>query len=136
MVSLHSTYVPIAASSAAIGYVVYRICAHRARRDTGKLHAEVCTERESLRCVIEALPDQLESARLAVVRAAGRSGPEATQHWLGGKKVDLGEEKLLGSQLPAEEIDDTDRSGMASDIKLAEILALSIRANRLAHKYR
>ena len=114
---------PIAVSGAAIAYLVYRVYARRARRNNRKLHAEVCKERESLHCVVAALPEQLESARRS--RMAVASEIEA----------DLAEAKLLGSQLPAAVIDTTDRSEMELDIKLAEILALSIRANRLADRY-
>jgi len=123
MPSFSSIPFPIAVSGAAIAYLGYRVYARRARKNNRKLRAEVCTERESLRCEVAALPERLESARRS--RMAVASEIEA----------DLTEAKLLGSQLPAADIDTTDRSGMELDIKLAEILALSIRANRLAHKY-
>ena len=123
MPSFPSIPVPIAVAGAAIAYLVYRVYARRASRNNRKLHAEVCRERESLRCVIAALPEQLESARRSRMAVAGEI------------EADLAEAKLLGSQLPAAEVDTTDRSGMVLHIKLAEILALSIRANRLADKY-
>jgi len=123
MPSFPSIPIPIAVAGAAIAYLVYRVYARRARRNSRKLYAEVCEERESLRCEVAALPERLESARRS--RMAVASEIEA----------DLTEAKLLGSQLPAADIDTTDRSGMELDIKLAEILALSIRANRLADKY-
>jgi hypothetical protein len=123
MPSFPSIPIPIAVSGAAIAYLVYRVYARRARRNDRKLYAEVCKERESLRCVVAALPERLESARRS--RMAVASEIEA----------DLAAAKLLGSQLPAADIDTTDRSGMELDIKLAEILTLSIRANRLADKY-
>jgi hypothetical protein len=123
MPSFPSIPIPIAASGAAIAYLVYRVYAKRARGNNRKLHAEVCTEWESLRCVVAALPEQLELAMRS--RAAVVSEIE----------VDLAEAKLLGSQLPAADADSMDGSGMELDLKLAEILALSIRANRLADKY-
>ena len=122
----------LAIAGAAIVYLAIRLYARRARRDK-HLRAEVREEREALRCMIDALPEQLEAKRS---RMAGVSRSEATQQWLSQIEVDLAEAKLMGSQLPAVDTDDTDRSGMELDIKLAEILALSIRANRLADKYR
>jgi hypothetical protein len=88
---------------------------------------------------VEALPEQLEAvkrARVAAAKIRGSSGREALQHWLGEFEVDLAEATLLGSQLPAADTEDMDHSAMELDMKLAEILALSIRANRLADKYR
>jgi hypothetical protein len=144
MLSLHSIAIPIAVAGAVLGYLVFRIWMHRARharheRYTHKLSTEVCKEREALCSVVEALPEQLESAkrsRIAAVRTRGPSSLEATRQWLGELDVDLAEVKLLESQLPAADTDGTDYSGMELDIQLAEILALSIRANRLTDKYR
>jgi hypothetical protein len=144
MLSLHSIAIPIAVASAALSYFVFRICVHRARlarheQYTHTLRAEVCKEREALCGVIEALPEQLESAkrsRIAAIRTRGPSSLEATRQWLGELDVDLAEAKLLESQLPAADTDGADYSGMDLDLQLAEILTLSIRANRLADKYR
>ncbi len=144
MLSSHSIAIPIAISSAAVmAYLIHRIWVyrsiHRARRDRSDLHSEVGKELEELRSTVEALPEQLEAAKRARIAAAkirGRSGREAMQHWLGEFETDLAEAKLLGSQLPAGDTEDMDHSAMELDIKLAEILALSIRANRLADKYR
>jgi hypothetical protein len=144
MLSSHSIAIPIAiAGAAAMAYVVYRISAHRsmhrAWRDQSDLRSEVGTEREALRSTVEALPEQLEAAkcsRIAAAKIRGPSGPEAMQRWLSEFEADLMEAKLLGSQLPAADAEDMDHMGMELDIQLAEILALSIRANRLADKYR
>jgi hypothetical protein len=144
MLSFHSIAIPVAVAGAALGYLVFRICVHRARRARHERYShtlltEVCKEREALCSVIEALPEHLESAkrsRIAAVRTRGPSSLEATRQWLGELDVDLAEAKLLESQLPATDTDDTDYSGMDLDIQLTEILALSIRANRLADKYR
>jgi hypothetical protein len=92
------------------------------RGDRRKLSAEIGRECESLRCVVEALPGLLESAR------PSRVGGELEADWA--------EARLLKSQLPETVDDIVDGSGMDLDIKLAEILALSIRANRLSDKYR
>jgi hypothetical protein len=144
MLSFHSIAIPIAVAGAALGYFVFRICMHRARtarheRYTHKLRAEVCKEREALCSVVEALPEQLESAkrsRIAALRTRGPSSLEATRQWLGELELDLAEAKQLESQLTAVDTDSTDQSGMELDLQLAEILALSIRANRLVDKYR
>jgi hypothetical protein len=144
MLSLHSIAIPIAIAGAALGYFVFRICLHRARRAKHELYAhklrtEVCKEREALCSVVDALPGQLEAAkrsRIAAVRTRGPSSLEATRRWLEELELDLAEAKLLESQLPPADIDGTDYSGMELDMQLAEILALSIRANRLAEKYR
>ena len=144
MLSFHSIAIPIAVAGAALGYFVFRICMHRARtarheRYTHKLRAEVCKEREALCSVVEALPEQLESAkrsRIAALRTRGPSSLEATRQWLGELELDLAEAKQLESQMTAADTDSTDHSGMELDLQLAEILALSIRANRLVDKYR
>ncbi|MHB8476998.1 MAG: hypothetical protein ACYDBZ_12020 [Steroidobacteraceae bacterium] len=144
MLSLHNIAIPIAAAAAALGYLVFRICVHHARRArheryTHTLRSEVCKEREALRSVVEALPEQLESAkrsRIVALRTRGPSSLEATRQWLGALELDLAEAKQLESQLPAADTDGADYSGMELDMQLAEILALSIRANRLADKYR
>src|SRR5580692_712093 len=144
MLSLHSIAIPIAVAGAALGYFVFRICMHRARRARyeryiDKLRTELCKEREALCSVVEALPEQLESAkrsRIAALRTRGPSSLEATRQWLGELELDLAEAKQLESQMTAADTDSTDHSGMELDLQLAEILALSIRANRLVDKYR
>ena len=122
MLNFHSIPLPIVLSGAAIAYLVWRLYANRVRGDGRKLSAEIGQECESLRRVVEALPELLESARRS------RVGCELD--------VDLAEARLLKSQLPETGGDTVDGSGMDLDIKLAEILALSIRANRLWDKYR
>jgi len=144
MLSFHSIAIPIAVAGAALGYFVFRICMHRARlarheRYTDNLRTELCKEREALCSVVEALPKQLESAkrsRIAALRTRGPSSLEATRQWLGELELDLAEAKLLESQLTAVDTDSADHSVMELDMQLAEILALSIRAIRLADKYR
>ena len=144
MLSLHSIAIPIAVAGVALGYLVFRNYMHRARRVrheryTLKLRTEVCKEREALGSMVEALPAQLESAkrsRIAAARTRGPSSLEATRQWLDELELDLAEAKLLESQLTAANTDGTDHSEMELDIQLAEILALSIRAIRLADKYR
>jgi hypothetical protein len=107
-----------------MAYLAHRISAyrsvHRSQRYRHDLHSEVAEEREALRSTVQGLPELLEAAK--------RSRPAAEE--------DLAEAKLLGSQLAAADTEDMGDSGMELDIQLAEILALSIRANRLADKYR
>jgi hypothetical protein len=138
MLSFQSIPIPAVLSGAAAAYLLYRMYARRPRSGAGELRAEICKERESLRCMIEALPEQLESvkrSRIAAARATGYCAPEATRQWLNEMEVDFAEVQLLRSQLLGADTDSTDDSGMELEIKLAEILASSIRANRLADKY-
>lgn len=110
-----------------MAYLAHRISVHRsvhrAQRYRHELHSELDNEREALRSTVEGLPELLEEAKRSRLAA-------------GELEADLAEAKLLGSQLPAAATEETDHSGMELDIQLAEILALSIRANRLADKYR
>lgn len=122
MLNFHSIPLPIALAGAALPYLVWRLYANRARGDRRELSAEIGRECASLRGVVEALPELLESARRL------RVGCELEE--------DLAEARLLKSQLPEADADSADGAGMDLDIKLAEILALSIRANRLSDKYR
>jgi hypothetical protein len=131
LLNSHSIAIPITiASAAAIAYLVYRVSvhrsAHRALRHRHDLRSEVDSEREALRATVEALPELLAAAERSRMGAAKLSELE----------TDLVEAKLLESQLPAAVTEEMDYSGMELDIQLAEILALSIRANRLADKYR
>jgi hypothetical protein len=103
------------------------------------LASEVREAREALRAALEALPSQLDRARTfrATIDDAETS-PETAErvHWLGDLDSDLQEVKLLDSQLPAADSDYGQLSAMELDVRLLEILALSVRANSLADKYR
>ena len=140
MLNLHGMFVPLAIGGAVVAYLGYRLAYRRSsKRGTFNLPDEVRKERDSLCAVVEALPEQLELAkrsRLAIAETQGRLGSEATQQWLKELEADLAETRLLGSQIPAADTDATDQSVMQWDIKLVEILALSIRVNGLADKYR
>jgi hypothetical protein len=94
----------------------------------GDLRSEVCEERESLRAVIETLPAQLEMAKQSPEGSA-----ESIRQRLSELEVDLLEAKLLGVELP--DIDYADLSAGELELRLIEILALSMRANALAEKY-
>jgi hypothetical protein len=129
ILSLQRISILLVVAGAAIVYIAVRVFAKRVGRDKRHLRAEVREERDALRCMIEALPEQLESAKRSRMAVA-------TQQWLDEMEADLAEAKLMGSQLPAADTEDADHSGMDLDIKLTEILALSIRAIRIADKYR
>jgi hypothetical protein len=128
ILSLQRISILLVVAGVAIVYFAIRLFAKRVRRDQRHLRAEVREERDALLCMIEGLPQQLESAKRSRMAVA-------PQQWLDEMEADLAEAKLMGSQLPAADTEDADRSGMDLDIKLAEILALSIRAIRIADKY-
>lgn len=121
---------------AVIAYLAYR----RLARGRGvDLHGEVANERDSLRSVVETLPDLMalaKQSRIAIAESQGLLGSEAMQQWLQELEADVTEAKLLGSQVPAADIEPAEQSVMGLDIRLVEILALSIPANKLADKYR
>ncbi|HWJ34284.1 MAG TPA: hypothetical protein VNR70_03415 [Steroidobacteraceae bacterium] len=140
MLSFQSIPVAAIVAIAVIAYLAHRWVAHRwfvkgARPD---LSAEVRTEQESLRKVVEALPAQLALAkqrRMAKAEAAGTVRSEAIQQWLSELSTDLLEANHLESHLPAADTDYAGLSDMELDIRLLEIFALALRANGLAHKY-
>ena len=124
-----------------IAYGAYRRSAKRMaqKRTAGDLRSELRAEQESLRAAIEALPAQIElekRARTAAAHAAGNIRPEGLQQWLCELDLDLSEVELLKSQLPAAESDHKSLSDMDVEIRLVEILGLSLRAGALVEKYR
>jgi len=63
--------------------------------------------------------------------------PKDCRQWLCQLELDLSETELLRTQLSAVDADDHKAlSDMEVDIKLIEVLALSLRASALADKYR
>lgn len=135
MLNFESITASLAIGSAVIGYLAYRLMT----RDRGvDLHGEVTNERASLRCVAERLPELMRFAkqsRIASAESQGLLGSEGMQRWFCELEIDLAEAKTFGSQVPESDIEPTDLV-MELDIRLVEILGLSIRANRLADKYR
>jgi hypothetical protein len=118
------------------------VLAHGAYRRWKGKGLDVCSElrkeRESLRVALAALPQQLEFAkrsRAAAAEAAGSLRSDAMQQWQSELEVDLSEVQLLASQLPAPDIEYRNLSDLELDIRLVEILALSLRADCLADKY-
>ena len=102
------------------------------------MRPELLTELASLRAAVETLPaliDLAKRSRKAAAHAAGNKATEGLQQWLSELDLDLSEAELLRSQLSAA---DADRSllDMDVEIKLVEVLTLSLRANALAEKYR
>jgi hypothetical protein len=129
MLSVQTITVFVATAGAVIAYVAYRRLTKGDQRD---LRVEVCEERESLRSVIEALPAQLDLAKRAGDESTGKS--ESMRQRLSELEVDLLEAKLLGLELP--DIDYADLSAGELELRLVEILAMAVRANALADKYR
>jgi hypothetical protein len=144
MPSLHNilAVIAVAVAGALITYSAYRRYAKRTaqNRTARDVRSELRDEQESLRAAIEALPAQIDLARrsrTAAAHAAANTGPEGLQQWLCQLELDLSEAELLRTQLSAVDADDHKAlSDMEVDIKLVEILALSLRASTLADKYR
>jgi hypothetical protein len=139
MPSLHNipAIAAAAVAGALIAYAAYRRSVKRMakERTAGDLRSELRAEQESLRAAIEALPAQIDLAKRG--RAAGNIGPEGLQQWLCELDNDMSEVELLKSQLPAVGTDDyVSLSDMDLEIRLVEILALSLRASPLTEKYR
>ena len=136
MLGFQTILISCATAGAAITYGACRLSGRKSER--AQLFHEICEERECLRRVMAALPEQLELAkrsRVASEATTDRLTSEATGRWLSELEADLADVKALESQLPPAEVDDADQSGMELDLRLVEILTLSIRANRLADKY-
>jgi hypothetical protein len=135
MLIFHNVLVAVAMAIAVLAYVAYR----RWKSQSPDLPSELCVELESLRAAIEALPVQLDLAkrfRMAGAETAGFAASEAIQQWLSEFDIDSLEVKMLESQLPAADTDYSDLSALELDIRLVEILVLSLRADSLADKYR
>jgi hypothetical protein len=131
-----SFQIPIVIGGVVIAYVIYRRLAGARLMDP---RLEIRHELESLRRVAESLLPQINLAkrsRLAIAEAKGLSGSEATRLWLCELQSDLAEAELLASRVPSTDMPADDRLAMGLEIRLAEILDLSIRANTLAEKYR
>jgi hypothetical protein len=125
MLSLQTITVSVAIAGALSAYAGY---GKFKKSRCGDLRGEVYEERESLRSVIEALPAQLERAK-----RSPSGSPESIRQRLSELEVDLLEAKLLGVELP--DIDYADLSAGELELRLIEILALSLRASALADKY-
>ncbi len=136
MLSLQSMPAPFALGCALIAYLAYRRVPRSREVD---LKGEVAKERDSLCCVVDTLPGLMERAkqsRITIADSQGLLGSQAMRQWLGELEVDVAEGRLLSSQVPAVDFEPAAHSVMELDIRLVEILGLSIRANSLADKYR
>ena len=125
----------VAAIGALIAYTGYRRSTRRSKHDVRR---ELLDEQASLRAAVEALPAQIELAkrsRRAAAHAEGNTATAGLHQWLGQLDLDLREAELLRSQLSAADADKFS-SDMDVEIKLVEVLAMSLRANTLAEKYR
>lgn len=135
-------YLPAAAAvacGALAAYAAYRRSMYRrsVRLGMHDLRAELRAERESLCAVMGALPAQIDLAKRS--RTAAVVAPEdaeGVRQWLRELDLDASEAELLSSQLSAVDSDDTALSDVDVEIKLVEVLALSLRASALAEKYR
>lgn len=125
----------IGLTGAVLAYNAYR----RWKSQSLDPRSELCREQESLRAAMQALPVQLDSAKRLRTAAAEGSGfleSQAMKQWLGEFDIDSLELKMLESQLPAADTDYSGLSELELDIRLVEILTLSLRADSLADKYR
>src|SRR5882757_5500560 len=124
------TVIAVAVAGALIAYAAYR----RSKRHTvHELRSEVRAEQKSLRATTEALPAQIELAKRSFAAAAHATGnTEGLQQRLRELDLDLSEAERLRSQSAAADSDYDDLSDMDVEIKLVEVLALSLRASMLA----
>ena len=125
----------VAAVGALIAYTGYRRSTRRKKHD---MRTELRDEQASLRAAVEALPAQIDLAKRSRKSAADAEGNTATEglhEWLGQLDLDLSEAELLRSQLSAADADKP-LSDMDVEVKLVEVLAMSLRASALAEKYR
>jgi hypothetical protein len=130
----------VAVAGSLVAYAAYRRSAKRTAqtRTSHDLRSEMRAELESLRAALEELPAHLGLARrsrTAAAHAAGDPSPEGLQQWLCELDLDLSEVELLKSQLFAADAADS-LSDMDVEVRLVEILVLSLRASALAEKYR
>ena len=125
MLSLQSMMVAAAIGGALLVYAAY---GRFKKNRSADLQSEVCEERESLRAVIESLP-----ARMELAMQSPEGSTESIRQRLSELEIDLLEAKLLGVELP--DIDYVDLSAGELELRLMEILALSMRADALAEKY-
>jgi hypothetical protein len=130
----------VAVAGSLVAYAAYRRSAKRTAqtRTSDDLRSEMRAELESLRAALEALPEHFGLARrsrMAAAHAAGEPSHEGLQQWLCELDLDLSEVELLKSQLFAADAADS-LSDMDVEVRLVEILALSLRASALAEKYR
>ena len=126
----------VAAVGALIAYTGYRRSTRHKKHD---MRTELRDEQASLRAALEALPAQIDLAKRSRKSAADAEGNTATEglhEWLGQLDLDLSEAELLRSQLSAADADKSSLSDMDMEVKLVEVLAMSLRASALAEKYR
>jgi hypothetical protein len=138
MSSLHNipAVLAVAVAGSLVAYAAYRRSAKRTaqKRTSHDLRSEIRAELESLRAALEALLAHIGLARRSRT-AAGDTSSEGLQQWLCELDLDLSEVELLKSQLFTADAADS-LSDMDVEVKLVEVLALSLRASALAEKYR
>ena len=125
-----------AIAGAAIAYLLQR---RSGRRTLATMRAELRQDQAFLRTAVEALPAALGLAKqrlLVEAEAAGPAMPEELRKRLVELAGDCSRAALMLSQLPAANADYSRLSADELDICLIDSLALSIRAQDLADKYR
>lgn len=141
--SIFHNYSAVLGTAAAGALIAYALAAYAASRrsshhEVRALRAEVSAERESLRAMLEALPAQIERAkrsRIATARVASHTNEEESLRWLDEVELDLSEVERL-RQLSEDPPDDNSLPDMEVEVKLVEILSMSLRADALTEKYR
>jgi hypothetical protein len=135
MSNLQSILVTVIAGIA-IAYLAYRRFPKDKRADT---RSELRTQQESFRAAAESLAATLDMARrtrTAAAEEAGHCRSEALQRFFDEWDADWLEANQLALQVPAADTDYGALSDTDVDIRLLEILALSLRAHSLVDKYR
>jgi len=128
-------FVALPVVSGLIAYLVYRRSTKVAIFD---LRAELHAERAALRADLAALAKQLDAAKRLLGepdQASGALPSEGLQPRRSELQSDYEEAALLESQAPLADTDFAGLSDMALEIRLVEILALSLRVNALSEKY-
>jgi hypothetical protein len=130
----------VAAAGALVAYAAYRRAARRAtKRKAHDLRAELHAEHQSMCAAIEGLRTKIDMAKRSpsvAVHAAANTGPGELQQLLCELDLELSEMELSRSRLTAIHSDYESLSDMDVDINLVEVLALSLRVNALADRYR
>jgi hypothetical protein len=124
-----------AAAGALISFAAYRRAAKRRALD---VRAELRAEQQLLCTTIESLRTKIDMAKQSWSSGvdAASTGTGGLPQWLHELDFDLSELQLSTFQLPAGDSDYESLSDMDVDIKLVDVLALSLRVNTLADRYR
>jgi hypothetical protein len=130
-----SVVVAFAAAGALISFAAYR---RAAKRKANHVRAELRAEQQLLCAAIESLRTTIDMAKQSWSAGADAAitGTGELPQWLQELDFELSELELSRSQLPAGDSDSEPLSDIDVDIKLVDVLALSLRVNTLADQYR